>query len=67
MDKGLSAELLTSHLPWCDYYLGEITVPDNEKPKYQVILGIIMRRMEIDTTAEDDNAASQETTAEEYI
>ena len=37
MVKGLSAELLTSHLP-CDYYLGEITVPDNEKTKYQVIL-----------------------------
>ena len=35
--KDLSAELLTSHLP-CDYYLGEITVPDNEKTKYQVIL-----------------------------
>ena len=37
MVKGLSAELLTSHLP-CDYYLGKITVPDNEKAKYQVIL-----------------------------
>ena len=32
MVKGLSAELLTSHLP-CDYYLGEITVPDNDKTK----------------------------------
>jgi hypothetical protein len=37
MVKGLSAELLTSHLP-CDYYLGEITVPELEKDKYQVIL-----------------------------
>ena len=66
MVKGLSAELLTSHLP-CDYYLGEITVPDNDKAKYQVILDVLMRRIEIDTTAEDDNAASQETTAEDYI
>ena len=37
MAKGLSAELLTSHLP-CDYYLGEIIVPEREKTKYQVIL-----------------------------
>ena len=66
MAKGLSAELLTSHLPY-DYYLGEITVPDVDKTKYQVILDVLMRRIEIDTTAEDDNAASQETTAEEYI
>ena len=35
--KKLSAELLTSHLP-CDYYLGEIIVPEREKTKYQVIL-----------------------------
>ena len=35
--KGLSAELLASHLP-CDYYLGEIIVPEREKAKYQVIL-----------------------------
>ena len=37
MVKGLSAELLTSHLP-CDYYLGEITVPEREKTKLQVLL-----------------------------
>ena len=60
MVKGLSSELLTSHLP-CDYYLGELTVPNN----YQVILDIAMRRMSIDTTAEEnDSATSQETVAE---
>ena len=37
MVKGLSAELLTSHLP-CNYYLGEITVPEREKTKLQVLL-----------------------------
>ena len=40
MVKGLSAELLTSHLP-CDYYLGEIIVPEREKTKYQVILATV--------------------------
>ena len=44
MVKGLSSELLTSRLP-CDYYLGELTIPDNEKAKYQVILDIVMHRM----------------------
>ena len=62
MVKGLSTELLTSRLS-CVYYLGEITVPDNDKAKYQVILGVLMRRIEIDTTAEDDITASQETAA----
>ena len=38
MAKGLSAELLTSHLP-CEYYLGEIIVLEREKTKYQAILG----------------------------
>ena len=60
MVKGLSPELLTSRLP-CDYYLGELTVPNN----YQIILDIAMRRMSIDTTAEDDDSASSQETVVE--
>ena len=115
MVKGLSAELLTSHLP-CDYYLGEIIVPEREKTKYQVILDgklcvlltlhhcihvtktlsyclrartlarshartlarshartlahtqVCMRRVEIDTTPEDNNDdGSQATAAEDFL
>ena len=113
MAKGLSAELLTSHLP-CDYYLGEIIVPEREKTKYQVILDgklcvlltrhhcihltktlsyclhartlarshartlarsharthtqVCMRRVDIDTTPEDNNDdGSQATAAEDFL
>ena len=53
----------------CDYILGEITVPDNNKTKYQAVLDVLMRRMEIDNTAEDGDipAASQHTAAEDDI
>ena len=107
MAKGLSAELLPSHLP-CDYYLGEIIVPEHEKTKYQAILDgklrvlltlhhcihvtktlsycshartlarshartlahtqVCMRRVEIDTTPEDNiDDGSQATAAEDFI
>ena len=62
--KRLSAECLTANMP-IDFYLGACMIDAEYKPKYQIILDVLQRRVVIDITAEDDNDGATSAAAQD--
>ena len=57
--KQISCEVLSSNIPM-DFYLAEMSMPDQAAEKTKVLCGILSRKITIDVSAEDENEGTQE-------